>query len=184
MIRINLAPGRRRARPTLNLALPAFNLGIAFAVLCAIAVAATGFTWWVLRSEEARLTAEVEAFRREATTLKAVIAQTGQVQAQVAELKQRVATLQTLTRAQGRAILVIDAFADAVPADVWITGIEERSASLKVTGGAFSTTAVADLMTNLRGSGKFKEVDIVVARQDMAKSPPLVTFEVTCKFEG
>jgi len=40
------------------------------------------------------------------------------------------------------------------------------------------------LMTNLRASGKFKDVDIVVSRQDLAKVPRLVTFEVTCRFES
>jgi hypothetical protein len=39
-------------------------------------------------------------------------------------------------------------------------------------------------MANLRASGKFKEVEIVVSRQDLGKSPQLVTFEVTCRFEG
>ncbi len=93
-------------------------------------------------------------------------------------------TLQALTKSQGQTTLLMDAFADIVPADVWITGIEEKAATLKVTGAAFSTTAVSDLMSNLRRSGRFKEVDIVVARQDLAKNPPLVTFEVTCRFES
>jgi hypothetical protein len=37
-------------------------------------------------------------------------------------------------------------------------------------------------MANLRQAGKFKEVDIVVAKQDLSKSPSPVTFEVTCHF--
>jgi hypothetical protein len=39
-------------------------------------------------------------------------------------------------------------------------------------------------MTNLRKTGKFKDVDIVITRQDLARPNPLVTFEVTCRFEG
>ena len=54
---------------------------------------------------------------------------------------------------------------------------------LKLSGTAFSTTAVSDFMSNLKASGKFKDVDIVVSRQAIDKTPSLVTFEVTCKFE-
>jgi hypothetical protein len=39
-------------------------------------------------------------------------------------------------------------------------------------------------MTNLRASGKFKDIEMVVHRQDLNKSPRVVTFEVTCRFEG
>ena len=55
---------------------------------------------------------------------------------------------------------------------------------IKVSGSAFSPTAVADFMSNLRASGKFKDVDLVVSRRDLARPLPLVTFEVTCRFEG
>ena len=34
-----------------------------------------------------------------------------------------------------------------------------------------------------RDTGALKEVDIVISRQAIDKSPSLVTFEVTCKFE-
>jgi Tfp pilus assembly protein PilN len=54
---------------------------------------------------------------------------------------------------------------------------------LKIAGSAFSTTAVADFMANLKSSGKFRDVDLIVSRQDLSKAPRLVTFEVTCRFE-
>jgi len=65
---------------------------------------------------------------------------------------------------------------------VWITGLDEKALMLKVTGGAHSATALGQFMTNLRKSGRFQDVDIVVSRQDLAKTPSVVTFEVTCKF--
>jgi hypothetical protein len=52
-----------------------------------------------------------------------------------------------------------------------------------VTGAAFSPTAVSNLMTALRASGRFKDVDIVVSKRDLDKTPNVVTFEVTCRFE-
>ena len=75
-------------------------------------------------------------------------------------------------------------FAAVIPNDLWVTRMEERGNILKVNGTAFSSAAVSDLMANLRASGKFKEVEIVTSKQDLSKSPRLVTFEVTCRFEG
>jgi len=42
---------------------------------------------------------------------------------------------------------------------------------------------VSEFLNNLRQSGKFKDVDILVSRQDLSKSPIMVTFEVTCRYE-
>ena len=38
-------------------------------------------------------------------------------------------------------------------------------------------------MANLKASGKFKDVDIVDAKQDLNKSPRVITFEVVTRFE-
>lgn len=184
MIRINLAPTGTRPRRGLRLRIPAPTLGLAFLVAYAVAVGGLGWWWWRLTGEAERLRAEIARASEELATLKAATAQTDQVRALVAELKQRLTTVTELTQHQARPIRLLDAFADTVPPDLWITGLEEKAQVLKVSGAAFSTTAVADFMANLRRSGRFKEVDIVVARQDLSKTPRLVTFEVTCRFEG
>jgi len=91
--------------------------------------------------------------------------------------------LEDITKGQGRSIVLLDAFIDTVPRDLWITGFEQKESALKLAGTAFSTTAVSDFMSNLKSSGKFKDVDIVISKQAFDKTPSLVTFEVTCKFE-
>jgi Tfp pilus assembly protein PilN len=184
MIRVNLAPAGARPRAALRIQVPSLNLGIAFLVLYVAAAGGLAYAWRTLTLEQEQLQAEVTRASQELAQLRAITGQTARVKAQLAELRQRLRTIEDLTRNQGRPILLLDAFADALPADLWITGIEEKAAVLKVTGTAFSTTAVSDLMANLRRSGKFKDVDIVIARQDPAKTPRLVTFEVTCRFEG
>jgi Tfp pilus assembly protein PilN len=184
MITINLATTRTRRRPGLPFRVPRLGVGVVFVALHAVALVGVGATWWALSAEAGRLGADIALASRELDTLKAATGGSDEVKARLAELRQRVQILQGLIRDQAQPILLFDAFADAVPPDVWITAIEEKATSLKVTGAAFSTTAVSDLMSNLRRSGKFKEVDIVIARQDQAKHPPVVTFEVTCRFEG
>jgi type IV pilus assembly protein PilN len=184
MIRINLAPVEARRRiSAVSLSVPSFNLGILFGLLYFVAVAGLGFYWYGLASEESRLTADVDRLNRELASLKTTLGQGAGVKTQLAEVKRRVAILEDLTKEQGRPIVLLDSFIDTVPRDLWITSLEQKESVLKLNGTAFSTTAVSDFMSNLKSSGKFKDVDIVVSRQAIDKTPSLVTFEVTCKFE-
>lgn len=186
MIRINLAPETKRRRgvafrlPTL----PAFNLGWLFLIVYVVAVVGIGAYWWSLSGEESDLTAKVDRANKELAQLKVTIGQGSQVKDQAAELRKRLAVLEELTKGQARPILLVDTFANTIPKDLWITGFEDKDSRLKVNGAAFSTSAVSDFMANLRASGKFKDVDLLVSRRDLGRPAPLVTFEVTCRFEG
>lgn len=185
MIRINLAPPRpRQGLSDFRFRMPSFNLGVLFLVIYIGALSGVAIYWAGLYREEARLTNEIARADKELAMLKPITSQAAKVKDQLADLQKRVKTIEDLTKDQSKPIRIFDAFASVMPNDVWITKMEERGNTMKVSGTAFSATAVSDLMANLRASGKFKEVDIVVSRQDLAKSPRLVTFEVTCKFEG
>lgn len=189
MIRINLAPREARRRsvgfklPSLSLG-AGLNLGVVFGVLYLLTAAGLGYAWWGLSAQESRLSGEIARGNQELSSLKATLGQGANVKAQLADFKKRVEVIEALMKGQTRPIVLFDAFADVVPRDLWITGMEERDSVLKVTGSAFSTTAVSDLLSNLRSSGRFRDIDIVVSRQELAKTPSMVTFEVTCRFEG
>ncbi|MGH7389100.1 MAG: PilN domain-containing protein [Candidatus Rokuibacteriota bacterium] len=185
MIRINLAPdGGRRGGPSFSLSLPSFNLGVAFLAVYLLGAGGLGVYWFTLFREETRLTAELVRARAENERLKAANGRAGNIKEQVAEMQKRVAAVHDLVKSQGRPIQLLDAFMDTIPQDLWITALEEKNAVVTITGTAYSSTAVSDLMSNLKRSGKFKEIDIAIARQDLAKNPRPVTFAVTCRFEG
>lgn len=184
MIKINLAPSDRRRRlPAFHLGLPAFDLGVLFAVVYVAALLGVGATWLLRSSVESRLVAQIERDKRELASLKATIGEGMKIKAQLADLQNRLKAIEQLTKNQARPSALLSAFAETVPPDLWINTLEEKGAALKVSGTAFSPTAVSDFMTNLRGSGKFKDIDIVIAKQDLVKNPRPVTFEVTCRFE-
>lgn len=181
MIRINLAPPRERFRA--GLVGPTRNLGVLFGVAAlVIAVGLGGYAWSHFR-EERRLTAEIDTGARELTTLSTIVGPAAKMKEHLADLQARLNVIRALTKDQSRPLFLIDAFADVVPADLWITGLEEKGSVLRMTGTAFSPTAVSNLMTALRASGKFKDIDIVVSKRDLDTAPNLVTFEVTCRFE-
>jgi len=185
VIRINLAPPQQHhGIRDFRLQMPSLNLGIVFLVVYVAAASGITIYWSQLYREEARLTAEIDKAKQELTRLMPITAQQAKVKDQLADLQKRVKTIQDLTKDQSKPIRILDAFATIVPNDLWVTRMEERGNILKVSGTAFSSAAVSDLMANLRASGKFKEVEIVVSKQDLNKTPRLVTFEVTCRFEG
>jgi Tfp pilus assembly protein PilN len=189
MIRINLAPetgGRRRtvALSSFKFSLPSLDVLTLGGVACVVVIVALFGYITVLKRTEDRLQREIVAATQELSVLKARIGQLGRVKEQYMELQKRIEALQAIIKDQTRPIYMFDAFADMIPRDLWITGLEESASKLKLRGSAFSTTAVSDFMTNLKASGRFKEVDIIVSRQDFSKPPRLVTFEVTCEFAG
>jgi Tfp pilus assembly protein PilN len=188
MIRINLAPERSRRRRRVglgvSLSLPAFNLGWLFGILYLVALVGVGGYWWTLKATESRLRTDIAQAKQEIDALKVQIGQENKTKEMAAELRKRVDIIEALTKNQARPIILVDTFANTVPSDLWITALEERNASLKIIGSATSSVAISNFMTNLRKTGKFKDVDIVITRQDLARPNPLVTFEVTCRFEG
>jgi type IV pilus assembly protein PilN len=184
VIKINLAPsdGRQR-RAGFQLHLPSFDLGVLFIVIYVAAVVGVGVVWAWRSATELRLSAQVTKDRNELAVLKATIGQGAQIKEQWAGLKARLKAIDDLSKNQARSIALMDAFVDTVPPDLWVTTLEDTGSALKIIGTAHSPTAVSDFMTNLRRSGKFKDIDIITARQDLTKNPRPVTFEVTCRFE-
>ncbi len=181
MIKINLAPARERKRAALSLA--DTNLGVIFGGLALVAVVAVGGYWWALSSERERLEREVAMATRQLETLKAAIAEGNRYKAERDDLAKRLAAVEDLSRNQPLSTYFLDAIADTVPRDVSLTSTNERDRQLRFNGTAFSSTAVSDFMSNLRSTGKFKDVDLVVARQDISKAPRIITFEIACRFE-
>jgi Tfp pilus assembly protein PilN len=186
MITINLASDRPRSRPDGRgtSRLPAPGLGVVFGVLYLVAVGGLGWYWMTLTSEESRLRNEIAQATTTLEGLKVRIGQDTKFKEMLPELQKRLEAITILTKNQARPVRLADAFVDTVPADVWITTLEDKNGALKIYGSAFSATAVSEFMNNLRRSGRFKDVDILQAKQDLQKPPRLVTFEVTCRYES
>jgi type IV pilus assembly protein PilN len=182
MIKINLLTARPHKRfaftfPTLP------GLGLLFGALYALAIVLVGGYWVWLSQEGRNLTGEIARLDTEIAQYKAAIAEGNRFKREKEDLERRVALIDFIARNQHRPVYLLDTLADTLPPDIWLTSMEERDRVLKIAGSAFSTTAVADFMANLKGSGKFRDVDLIVSRQDLTKTPRLVTFEVTCRFE-
>jgi type IV pilus assembly protein PilN len=183
MIRINLAPpSTKRARSGLSSA-SGVNLGLVFGVVFVALIALLGGYWWKVSSEIRRLNGEIALAEAEKTRLAAVIAEGQRYKREKEELESRVNAIEQIARDQARPTYLMDAMADVLPADLWLARIEEKGQQLRLAGTTYSSVALSDFMSNLKASGKFKDVDLIESRQDLTKSPRTITFEVSCRFE-
>jgi Tfp pilus assembly protein PilN len=176
MIRINLAPPLERPRGG---GLSPMILGAAF-----IAVL-VGLGWWyaALIRGEAHLTEQIAILTRDLTALQAMRGRGESARDTMGDLARRTQAIHELTRGHDLVLRVLDAVLDAVPHDLWLTALEGRARELRAAGSARSAGAVADFTSSLRASGKFKDVEIVMSRQDLGKTPSgPVSFEVACRF--
>lgn len=181
MIRINLAPPS--AKKGAGLSIPSFNLGMLFGAVALGLVLVLGGWWWSLSADIKRLNTEIAENKKQADLLKVVIAEGEHFRRDKEVLERRVNAIELAARHQTRPVYLLDAVLDTLPKDLWLTRMEEKSTQLRFAGTTYSATALSDFMANLKASGKFKDVDIVDAKQDLTKSPRLITFEVVTRFE-
>ncbi len=181
MIRINLAPPA--PKKGMGLSIPSFNLGMLFGAIALVLVVALGGWWWSLSAEINRLNTEIAENKKQADRLKVVIAEGQRYRRDKELLERRVNAIELAARYQTRPVYLLDAVLDTLPKDLWLTRMEEKGTQLRFAGTTYSATALSDFMANLKASGKFKDVDIVDAKQDLNKSPRLITFEVVTRFE-
>ena len=181
MIRINLAPPPTKR--SIGLSIPSFNLGLFFGAVALALVLVLGVWGWSLSAEIRRLNTEIAQNKKEADRLKVIIAEGQRSRRDKELLERRVNAIELVARHQTRPVYLLDAVLDTLPKDLWLTRMEEKGTQLRFAGTTFSATALSDFMANLKASGKFKDVDIVDAKQDLTKSPRLITFEVITRFE-
>jgi Tfp pilus assembly protein PilN len=115
--------------------------------------------------------------------LKDAIAEGNRYKAERDDLEKRLVAVEEVTRGQTRSLHFLDRLAGTIPGDLWLSTAAERDNLFRISGTAFSPNALADFMANLEAAGMFKDVELVVARQDVSKTPRAITFEVTCRFE-
>lgn len=181
MIRINLAPPSTKS--SFSFSVPAFNLGMVFGAAALALVVVLGGWWWSLSAETRRLTAEIAENKKQSDRLKVIIAEGQRFRRDKELLERRVNAIELVARNQTRPVYLLDAVLDTLPKDLWLTRMEEKGTQLRFAGTTYSATALSDFMTNLKASGKFKDVDILDAKQDLSKSPRTITFEVVTRFE-
>lgn len=98
--------------------------------------------------------------------------------------EKRVRVIDELKAAQSGPVDLLNTVADTINSTdaVWLDTMTSDGKTLTFTGMALSPNAVADLMANLRKTGKFKTVEIKETLQDASvKEVQAFKFELNCE---
>ncbi len=159
--------------------------GVIFVVLgVVIGLGAAGYLVWDTNKKSAELQDKIAAADREGQRLQTVKTKFEQRSKEAALFERRVKVIDQLRAEQAGPSTLLNTVGDMVNNTdaVWLNDMNETGANININGVALTTNAVANLMTNLKRSGIFKNVEIRVAAQDPAvKDMTNFTFTLICE---
>lgn len=187
MIRINLLPTPKpkkshRSGPLITTALPSLGM---VALLCLVLAGGGlyGLYWRAQRQHEKTQT-ELKATDKRLASLAGVKTAYLQKQKDADALKHKFAVVDQLRKNQGGPVLLLTTVAETVAATdaVWLKKMSDEGTSISMDGMALSTTAVANLVTNLKKSGYFKTIELKETAQETdVKDYQAFSFTLTCE---
>jgi Tfp pilus assembly protein PilN len=191
MIRINLsslAPpkARRGGKRAPTVSIPGEGPStLAMSLIVFVLLAAGLFFWWyTLDNEKARLQQEMQRAIAENQRLAEVKAKYEASKRKADMFERRLKVIADLKEAQKGPVTMLDLVASTVNKTdaVWLDSMTTDGKSVDFTGMALSADAVADLMANLRKTGRFKSVEIKETSQDaQIKEVQAFKFELICE---
>jgi Tfp pilus assembly protein PilN len=180
MIRINLLPREERQKKV-RVRVPQAAIGI----LGALALVAMWAYWRSVKWETGQLQVEAVAVREEIARNKQVVQLVERYARDKQQLQDRLAIIRRLVAAQDAPVRLLDGISQALPDEVWLTGVTKVSGKLVVQGYASSHFAVADLMVAL---GRLKpmigSVELGFSERQLFENKPVERFEIVATLVG
>jgi type IV pilus assembly protein PilN len=173
VIRVNLIGERKLAKK--KFAFPMIEQQVT-AGCCAILVAAglfCGWRYWSLGRDAARLTADIAKAQKETASLKSIIAQVEDYEAQKGQLQQRFELIEQLRKEQTGPVHMLDQISRSLPPMLWLTQIKQtpNSNEVLIEGRSNTLTSISDFVGGLEQSGYFqKSIEIVSTASDTSAS--------------
>ncbi|HUS18344.1 MAG TPA: PilN domain-containing protein [Terriglobales bacterium] len=149
-----------------------------------LGLGAAGYLFYSTNKEATRLATEIEAANRESARLLTVKQKFEQRTKEAVAFERRVKVIDELRAQQSGPVNLLNTVGDMVNNTdaVWLNDMNESGSNININGVALTTNAVANLMTNLKRSGYFKNVEIRIAAQDPAvKDMTNFNFTLICE---
>ena len=184
MIRVNLL-GLPRARAKRRAHVPVVTVGgrLALILVVVVLVGVAAVQYWRysgLLSEIARLDHEIEQLQREKADLGRLKAEYDTNMQRREQLTHRINVIEELKARQSGPAQLLNVLATVVSqaGSVWLTSFEQKGRNITIEGVALNVKAVADLLTRMKGSDLFSNVDLKEAAQD-ASVKDFTSFDFT-----
>ncbi len=150
----------------------------------ALTVGGNFFWWQKLSKDKAEIARQMQAADQESKRLATVKARVEEAELQEKNYRARVDVIDQLRAKQSGPVDLLTAVANTVNATdtVWLTSVKEEGNNINIQGSALSLNAVANLMTNLKRSGYFKNIEIKESFQDASvKDMQAFLFTLICE---
>ncbi len=149
-------------------------------------VIAAGASYWMYNSankQHDQLTRDIQKAETRLSALKGVKAKWEEKDKQAKALQKRFDVIDQLRAAQKGPVELLSTLGDTITNSdaVWLNSMKDEGNKVTLQGVALSNVALANLMTNLKKSGYFKDVELKETIQDDIKSIQAFSFELVCE---
>ncbi|MCU1311528.1 MAG: Fimbrial assembly protein [Candidatus Angelobacter sp.] len=190
MIRINLLgvprPKKGKRGSAAAPSMPGEGPNVVMLMVVGIVIGAGAFFYLYNDANKVatKLAADITNANQEGAQLANVKVKYEQRKKEADAFEKRVKVIDQLRAEQAGPVTLLNTIGDSVNNTdaVWLSEMTETAASLNIEGTALSTVAVANLMTTIKRTGYFKNVDFKITSQDASsKEMTAFTFTLTCE---
>jgi len=172
MIRINLIRGKRKKKAQ-------FNAEMMYMLIPVLVLAAVFVHYRVVQGTIDDLNTKITTANREVERLKKEIGEVEKFKARKAELQQKVDIISKLQEGRTGPMKVFDAISASIPEKCWIDQLSIKDDKVSLNGVALNNYTIANFMTALGQSGRFRDVVLGSAEQATVMNTKLVKFNLT-----
>lgn len=180
MIRVNLLAAERPSRKK-KAAAPGALQGYVFLGLFAVgALVLSGGAYLYQSARLNRLNDDIAKAEKRQRELQAIKKQVDDLEKKRETFQRKVDLIERLKAEQSAPVHMLDELSKALPDFVWLTGMEQGGATVKLTGQSNGLTPVADFISALQRTGWFPAVDLVSSTE----TNNIVTFTLQASFRS
>jgi len=191
MIRINLLGSPKpKGKKSAALSMPSFEFGnlggpmVQVAAVLLIAGACNAGYWYQLDREKKAIEVQTRLAEQKNRELADIKARYMERQKQAENYKRRVDVIDQLRTNQSGPVNLLSMIGDTINSTeaVWLNSMQDQGASVAIDGTALSSDAVANLISNLKKTGFFRNIEIKESYQDeQVKDMQAFQFTLTCE---
>jgi len=172
MIRINLVRGKRKKRRELS-------VGSAWLVLPLVVLAGTVYFHTTVSGKISRLGEDIGKAKADIARLQKEIGEVEKFKTRKAELQKKVDIISNLQKGRTGPVRYFEALSSAIPEKCWIDTLGVKDEKVTLSGVALNNYTIANFMTALGQTGRFRDVVLGAAEQTTVAGVKLVKFNLT-----
>ncbi len=174
MIRINLIRGKRKKRKELHFDFLYLLIPVVLAAGLLLFHKMVGDRVETLKSNIQKATADIARLKKE-------IGEVEKFKTRKAELQQKVDIISNLQNGRTVPVKVFEALSASIPEKCWINQLSIRGSQVNLSGVALNNHTIANFMTALGQSGRFKDVELGAAEQTIYMGVKMMRFNLVFK---